>query len=252
MTLEQAFSLGDREVISAVGGGGKTTFMYALGRELCAHRKGVILTTTTKILEPEPSPFFIQFLSHELAKVKNWLKENLDRPCCLLIARERLPDGKLEGIFPEWVDEIFSMSGVSIVIDEADGSAGRPLKAPREGEPVIPSGTTLLIPFVGIDGMGCPLNEDKVFRSAIASRLLNLPIGTIVTEEVIARLVAELIRGGPAGARVIPLINKVEIPGGLEKARSLARHLLSDDPGKIKRVVLAQLQHSAAVKELVP
>ena len=252
MTLRQALSIGDRESISLVGGGGKTTLLYALGRELSALGCGVILTTTTKILEPAPSSFLLQFLSNELDDIKKWLAENLNRHQSLLIARERLPNGKLEGIFPEWAEEIFSMDGVSTIVNEADGAAGRPLKAPRAGEPVIPKNTTLLVPLIGIDGMGCPLDEERVFRSAIASRLLNLPIGSTVTEDAIARLVMEWIKSGPAGARIVPLINKVDLPGGLEKARKLARYLLSVDPTRIRRVVLGQLQQSPAVKEVVP
>jgi probable selenium-dependent hydroxylase accessory protein YqeC len=251
MTLEQALSIGDREVISLVGGGGKTTLMYALGRELSSHRKGIILTTTTKILEPKPSSFFLQVLSDELGEVKKWVAENIHRRQCLLIARERLPNGKLEGIFPEWVEEIFRMDGVSTIVIEADGSAGRPLKALREGEPVIPKNTTLLVPVMGIDGMGRPLDEESVFRSAIASRLLNLPIGSMITEDIIARLMKELMKSGPAGARVVPLINKVDIPGGLEKAQKLAQYLLSIDPLEIRRVVLCQLRHFPAVKVIV-
>ena len=251
MTLAEAFSIGEREVISLVGAGGKTTLLYALGRELSALRCGVILTTTTKIFEPAPSPFFLQFLSPELSAVKKWVAEHLHRHQCLLLARERLPNGKLEGIPPEWVEELFSLDGVSAIVNEADGAAGRPLKAPREGEPVIPDNTTLLVPVMGIDGMGRPLDEETVFRSAIASRLLNLPIGSTVTEEVIARLMMELIKSGPAGARVVPLINKVDIPGGREKAEKLARHLLSLDQPGIRRVVLGQLQHTPAVKAIV-
>ena len=252
MTLREAFSIGDREVISLVGGGGKTTLMYALGRELSSHRKGIILTTTTKILEPKPSSFFLQFLSNELGEVKKWVAENTHCRHCLLIARERLSNGKLKGIFPEWVEEIFRMDGVSTIVNEADGSAGRPLKAPREGEPVIPKNTTLLVPVMGIDGMGRPLDEERVFRSAIASRFLNLPIGSMVTEDVIARLMKELVKSGPASARVVPLINKVDIPGGLEKAQKLAHYLLSIDPPEIRRVVLCQLRHFPAVKVIVP
>jgi probable selenium-dependent hydroxylase accessory protein YqeC len=252
MTLEQALSIGDREVISLVGGGGKTTLMYALGRELSSHRKGIILTTTTKILEPKPSPFFLQFLSNDLREVKKWVAENICRRLCLLIARDRLPSGKLDGIFPEWVEEIFRMDGVSIIINEADGSAGRPLKALREGEPVVPENTTLLVPVMGIDGMGHPLDEERVFRSAIASRLLNLPIGIMVTEDVIARLMKELMKSRPAGARVVPLINKVDIPGGLKKAQKLSQYLLSIDPPEIRRVVLCRLRHFHAVKVIVP
>jgi len=252
MTLRQAFSIGNRELVSLVGGGGKTTLLYALGRELSASRSGVILTTTTKILEPAPSPFFLQFLSNELGDIKTWLTENLNRRQSLLIARKRLPNGKLEGIFPEWAEEIFSLDGVTTIVNEADGSAGRPLKAPRVGEPVIPKNTTLLVPLIGIDGMGFPLDEERVFRSAIASRLLNLPIGSTVTEDAIVRLMMEWIKSGPAGARIVPLINKVDIPSGLEKAQKLARYLLAADPTRIRRVVLGQLQQFPAVKEIMP
>jgi probable selenium-dependent hydroxylase accessory protein YqeC len=149
--------------------------------------------------------------------------------------------------------EVISLvGGVSTIVNEADGAAGRPLKAPRDGEPVIPKNTTLLVPIIGIDGMGCPLDEERVFRSAIASRLLNMPIGSTVTEDAIVRLVMEWIKSGPAGARIVPLINKVDIPGGLEKAQKLARSLLSVDPTRIRRVVLGQLQQLPAVKKVVP
>lgn len=252
MTLAEAFSIGKKEAISLVGAGGKTTLLYALGRELSTLECGVILTTTTKILEPPPSPFLLQFISDELGAIKKWVTENLNHHQSLLIARKRLPNGKLEGILPEWAEEIFSMDGVSAIVNEADGSAGRPLKAPRDGEPVIPKNTTLLVPLIGIDGMGCPLDEEKVFRSAIASLLLDLPIGSTVTENAIARLAMESMKSGPAGARIVPLINKVDIPGGLEKARSLARYLLAVDPTRIRRVVLGQLHQLPAVKEVVP
>jgi len=248
MTLAEAFSIGGREVISLVGGGGKTTLLYTLGRELPALRSGVILTTTTKIFEPAPSPFFRQFLSPELGTIRNWVTEHAHRHQPLLLARKRLPGGKLAGIPPEWVDELSAMDGVSIIIAEADGAAGRPLKAPRDGEPVIPGSTTLLVPVMGIDGMDRPLDEATVFRSAIASRLLDLPLGSRMTEGAVARLMLELIRHAPGGSRVVPLINKVDIPGGRDKAEKLARALLSLGWPGIRRVVLGQLQHTPAVE----
>jgi probable selenium-dependent hydroxylase accessory protein YqeC len=144
------------------------------------------------------------------------------------------------------------MDGVSAIVIEADGAAGRPLKAARVGEPVIPENTTLLVPVIGIDGMGCPLDEGMVFRSAIASHLLNLPIGSTVTEDAIVRLMMKWIKSGPAGTRIVPLINKVDLPGGLEKAQKLARYLLAVDPIRIRKVVLGQVQQLPAVKEVVP
>ncbi|MDH4268186.1 MAG: selenium cofactor biosynthesis protein YqeC [Deltaproteobacteria bacterium] len=251
MTLGEAFSLKTREVISLVGGGGKTALMFALGQELPSRRKGIILTTTTKIWEPAASPHLALFLSDQFSEIKRWVKNNIDQYPCLLIAQKKLDNGKLQGILPQWVEEFQSLKNISKIVIEADGAAGRSLKAPRAGEPVVPKNTSLLVPVVGIDVLGCPLDEQHVFRSEIASQLLNLPIGSRVTEEIVARLVAETIKNRPDKARVIPFINKVDIPGGLGKARNLARSLLKIDRGKIASVLLGQAQYFPRVKEII-
>ncbi len=251
LTLSRALNLGDREIISLVGGGGKTTLMFALGRELSADKKGVLLTTTTKIWDPGPSPEFALFLSTELQELKQRVKENLGRTRYLVAAREKLDNGKLAGIPPFWVEELLSVHGLSHIVVEADGAAGRPLKAPREGEPVLPSGTTLLIPVAGIDGMGRPLEERYVFRAQIATKVLEKPEGSIVTGEMIARLIAEMLKNKPEKARVISFINKVDLPGGMEKAEMLARNLLEPIFLKIERVVLGEAQGEPVVKGVV-
>jgi probable selenium-dependent hydroxylase accessory protein YqeC len=252
MNIEEAFSLKDREVISLVGGGGKTTLMFALGIELSSERKGILLTTTTKIWEPAPSPSFALFLSENFSEMKKWAVDNLQKYSYLVIAQKKLADGKLQGIVPQWVEELDSLPGVSFVVVEADGAAGRSLKAPREGEPVVPLNTSLLIPVVGIDALGCPLEEKHVFRSEIAARVLNMALGSTVTEPMIARLIEEIIKGRPPNERVIPFINKVDLPGGMEKARRLASHLQRIEGVKIERVVLGQAQGHPVVKEIIP
>ena len=252
MNIEEAFSLKNHEVISLVGGGGKTTLMFALGKELSSERKGILLTTTTKIWEPAPSPSFALFLSEKFSEMKRWVVDNLQKYSYLVIAQKKLTDGKLQGIVPQWVEELGSLPGVSFVVVEADGAAGRSLKAPREGEPVVPLNTSLLIPVVGIDALGCPLEEKHVFRSEIAARVLNMALGSAVTETMIARLIEEIIKVRPPNARVIPFINKVDLPGGMEKARRLASHLQRIEGVKIERVVLGQAQGHPVVKEIIP
>jgi len=251
VTLEEAFSLREKEVISLIGGGGKTTLMFALGKELSLLRKGILLTTTTKIWDPEPSDEFGLFWSARLERVKEWVKENLDRYRYLLVAQDRLDNGKLQGIPPRWISELFSIPGIFYVIIEADGAAGRPLKAPREGEPVIPAETTLLIPMVGIDALGKPLQEDYVFRSRIAAEILKEKEGAEVKEEMIGRLLAASLRNKPREARVIPFINKIDLPDGLEKGRSLARNLLESISPEIERVILGQARQASIAKEIV-
>jgi len=251
MTLTEALSLKDREVVSLVGAGGKTTLMFALARELSIRKKGILLTTTTKIWDPEPSDEFSVFLSSRLARVKEWVKENLDRYRYLLVAQDRLDNGKLQGISPNWIPELFSIPGVSYIIIEADGAAGRPLKAPREGEPVIPAETTLLIPMVGLDVLGKPLREDFVFRSRIALEIVKEKEGVEVREAMIGRLLAASMHNKPREARVVPFINKVDLRGGMEKGRGLARNLLESISPGIERVVLVQARETPLVKEII-
>lgn len=251
MTLTDALAIRDREVISLVGGGGKTALMFALGKELSSRLKGVILTTTTKIWEPVTSPDFALYLSDQISEIKKWVMESLAAHPCLLIATQRLEKGKLQGMAPPWVEEIHSLPGVSVIIVEADGAAGRSLKAPRAGEPVLPLNTTLLVPVLGIDVLGCPLDEEHVFRSEIAVRVLNVSRGGAVTNEVVAGLLPKIIQGRPEDARVIPFINKIDLPGGMEKGRKLGKVLLSIRQVQMERVILGQARNFPVVKEIV-
>ncbi len=249
MNLETAFSLREKEVVSLVGGGGKTTLLFAMGDELSRAGKKVILTTTTKIWDPPPSSTFVRFYSADLSELKERIPQELDRTPSILVAREKM-GGKLRGIDPEWVDELARMPGIFCVVVEADGAAGRPLKAPREHEPVFPASTSLVIPVVGIEALGSPLDEDHVFRALFAAALLHLEIGTAVTPGMAADLLAEVVRKKPPLARVFPFINKTDLPGRLESARDLARTLLAHPSLKAERVIVGQTACSPRVKEI--
>jgi molybdenum cofactor cytidylyltransferase len=252
LTLAEAFQLKDREVISLVGGGGKTTLMFSWGRELALGRRGIILATTTKIWEPEPAPNYVSLVSSDLIPMQEWIRKNLPTHPCMLIARSRLPSGKLEGLPAEWIEEIMKIPGVTCILVEADGAKGHSLKAPREGEPVVPINTTLLIPVVGIDALECPLDENHVFRWKLAMEILQKPEGTILGEGMVAALLAATLKERPEGVRVIPFINKIDSPGDLERGRKLGRALLHIPGQEIKRVVLGHAQKAPFVEEVIP
>jgi hypothetical protein len=48
-SLMEALAIGAREHIALVGGGGKTTLMFALAEEVSRNEKRVITSTTTKV-----------------------------------------------------------------------------------------------------------------------------------------------------------------------------------------------------------
>ena len=99
------------------------------------------------------------------------------------------------------------------ILNEADGSRMRPFKAPAAHEPVIPAETTLVVPVVGADVFGQPLDAEHVHRPELVSALSGAPLGAPITPEIVARVLAHPEggrKGVPAGARVVVLINKVE------------------------------------------
>ncbi len=251
MKLEEAFSLKKGEVVSLVGGGGKTALLFALAEELSSRHGGIVLTTTTKIWEPAPSPSFDLFLSPELAPIKEWIGRNLQRVPYLIVAREKLENGKLQGLPPDWVRDLASLRGVSFILVEADGAAGRPVKAPRDYEPVIPKSTTLLVPVAGIDALGAPLDDLHVFRAGLAARLLDADVGSKMTAARVVRLIAMTVQRRPLGARVIPFLNKMDLPEGLEKGRRLAESLLTDSAIHTSCVVLGQAERFPRVLEVL-
>lgn len=249
-SLREAFCIERGNVISLVGGGGKTTLMYALAREMAAPGGLVVTTTTTKILAPLSSQTDALRIESDEEEMITWLLTNAGKYRHVTVAREKLASGKLAGISPELASRIARLRQVSRVIVEADGAAHRSLKAPNDTEPVIPSDTSLVIPVVGIDALGCRLTPEHVFRPEIVSALLGLPLGTVMSAESVATLVTHergIAKGSPAQARIVPFINKVDIDAGLSKGKELAARILAHRHPQINQVVMGTAANAGAL-----
>ncbi len=203
--------------------------MFSLARELQRRGARVITTTTTKIFEPPPWQTPCLILQEEGEELLRRVEEGLKRWGHVTVARGRLPaEGKLRGIGAAMVGQLEKLADYVIV--EADGSKGRPLKAPAPHEPVVPGTTTLFVVVVGADGLGRPLSEEWVFRSELAARLLGAKEGDLLPSDAVAELILHpqgLMKGRPPGARALVFVNKVETPDRLKGARELAGDLSS-------------------------
>jgi probable selenium-dependent hydroxylase accessory protein YqeC len=254
MNFITALGISEHRVISLVGSGGKTTIMFALARELVSLGKRVVTTTTTMILIPtnQQSPHLV--LGTEEATIIDEVQNKMNLYQHVTVAGRKLDDFKLKGIEPEVVDKLADSKNISHIIVEADGSAGRPLKAPNENEPVIPSSTSLVIAVGGIDGLGEVFDEDVVFRSQIASALLDESLGQIITVGLAARLLAHpqgIIKGTPEKAQIVYFINKLGPESSLPQASELAHLILETGNPQVKRVVLGQAQSDDPVLEVI-
>lgn len=253
-SLIESLGLKPREVISLVGAGGKTTLMFRLARELFLNGKKVVTSTTTKILEPSPGETAFLYLHLDEEELEQFVSVHLDQYGHITIARERLGSGKLKGISSSLVSDLWSSQKIDYILIEADGAAGRPVKAPREGEPVIPVDTTLVVAVLGVDGVGGELNEENVFQPQRVSMMTGVPIGERITDEALAILMTDpegIFRGTPPTSRIIAFINKVDIPNGMVTGKRIAQKIFERKHPQIERVVLGQLKSEPPIAEVI-
>ena len=145
-------------LVTLVGGGGKTTLLYALARQAVDAGYTVAVTTTTHIL-PHPG------------------LPRSERPTRALLEARRAATvgtvgekGKLTG--PENPAALLDLAGVVLV--EGDGANRLPLKAPEEWEPVIPPESRAVLAVAGLDAVGRPIGE-TCHRPDRAAALVDKP-----------------------------------------------------------------------------
>jgi probable selenium-dependent hydroxylase accessory protein YqeC len=252
--LIEALGLRAKEVISLVGAGGKTTLMFRLAKELSQGGRCVVTTTTTKILEPTSGETNFLFIDPDEDKVNHFVQSCLDQYRHITLAKEKLESGKLKGVSPDLINELSKCPGVDMIIIEADGAAGRSVKAPREKEPVIPSNTTLVVAILGVDGLQKELNEEHVFQPGRVSKITGIPEGRRITDEAMALLITHpegIFKGAPPSSRVVAFLNKVDIPNGMDKGKRISQKILKKGHRQIERVVLGQLKKEPPVVDVI-
>ena len=260
-TLPDALGIGDQpELVAFVGGGGKTSLMFALANELPGR---TILTTTTRIFAAQMKHVPAVVYADDLSRLDDLLAAH-NR--CLVVGR--VEGDKALGVSPDLPARLLARFNVDTVLVEADGSRMRTVKAPAEHEPVIPPQATLVIPVAGIDALAGPLdvvahrpelireitnyelritNEDQ---PPSAGHLLLSDEGCL-TPAGLARVLTHPLGGlknAPLAARIIPFINKVETAEQLAAAREAAMLMLQEP--RVSRVVLGALHAADPVREV--
>lgn len=163
-------------VVSLVGGGGKTTLLYAMAAH-CA-RKGwrVLVMTTTHIRQPAAC-----YAPDDAAVSALWQTGSY------AVIGTPAENGKLTLPQPQllrWMDQ------ADIVFIEADGAKCHPCKAPAVHEPVLLPQSDIVLAVAGLSALGRPLRE-VCFRAELASKLLAVPQDKAVTPILLARLLAD-------------------------------------------------------------
>ena len=175
--LEDLPFLGETgHVISLVGGGGKTTLLYALARWYSAQGQRVLVSTTTHIRRPDAN-----YAPDEAARDALWQAGTY---AVAGVACRRREADHAAPTLADWMAE------ANTVLLEADGAKRHPCKAPAAHEPVLLRSSDIVLAAAGLSAVGKPL-QDVCFRLEAACTLLAVPPETPLTPALLAKLLAD-------------------------------------------------------------
>jgi len=235
MLLADAIKLKKRDIVVTVGGGGKTTIIERLAQEQTAAGNQVIISTTTKIIAPGGRETGL-VLSEYCNNIQQAAERSLNAHKLVYVGKSINKANKLIGLAEQEILELFKVKGLDLLLIEGDGSKGRPFKAPRYFEPVIPEIATVVIVVMGIDCVGKPLSEEYYHSIDQIEMITGLKRGEIVNEQMVAQIILHpqgYKKNVPPNAKWIPFINKVESLKDEIKALKVAELLKNEGVAKI-------------------
>ncbi len=226
--MTDRLGLGERDLVSFVGAGGKTTLMLKLGRELADAGHRVVITTTTRMSTDE--------VESPVVDPRGAVDANLERGGVVYVVH-RGAESKMTGPSPAEVNRMFSSTSADYILVEADGARGRSLKAPSEFEPVIPTASTVVVIVAGIDAIGRSI-ATACHRPERVAAILERPLTYHLGARDVARVLTSAAGGlkeVPPNARVVVAVTKVGTDD-IEAARDLTTQVVADPD--IERVVV--------------
>lgn len=229
--MELVEALAARGTTCLVGAGGKKTTLFALAERL----PRAVVTATVRI------PIFNNRVADVFVT---------DDPIAAVSGADAWPVGvvperngdRYRGYDPATVDELAAAGVADAVLVKADGARTRWLKAPGEAEPRLPPSADVVVPVASARVVGEPFSDDHVHRPERVAAITGLDLDEPIRPEDVAAVLASPdggLRGVPADATAIPLLNMVDDTRLEATAREIARSVL--DRTDVPRVVLSRM-----------
>ena len=117
----------------------------------------------------------------------------------------------MQGFTPEAIDALVQRPECDVILIEADGSRGMPLKAPDEHEPCIPKSSCCVIAVMGGHTLGAKVSTENVHRWSQFADITGLtPDATLQLSDLVAlvRHPQGAFKNVPQGCRRVWFINR--------------------------------------------
>jgi probable selenium-dependent hydroxylase accessory protein YqeC len=225
-------------VICAVGAGGKKSTLY----NLIARHRGRVALTATVFTAHFPDRLGLASVIAEESELPARLASLTEMDRIGFAAPSGKP-GRYSGIAPELVSRLHADTGREATFVKADGARMRFIKAPKDGEPVLPPDCTTLVCVSSARALGRPLSDEIAHRVERISAVTGLQTGSVVEPRHLARLLvsdAGLLKGS-AGCAVVPVINMVDDEDQEGLAREAA-HIALAQTERFDKVILASMR----------
>ena len=241
--------LDKRQVISIVGGGGKTTTMNKLAQELKDEGKKVLVTTSTCMMMPKEGEYDKILQMKDLRKDEDILYEGLEDGSITVIFGDLIRTDKVKGLEEETIDYIANEDIFDFILVEADGARRRPIKAPREGEPLVPNSTDIVIGVIGLDAYGEDIDEDTIHRLEIFKQILDISDREeVLDEDIIADLVIHpkgLFKNSDDAERFL-ILNKADSEERIEAGKKIKEEI--PETFGIKKVLIVSYLNDTLIE----
>jgi len=221
LSLARALGVGAGSCVAIIGAGGKTTSMLALAADLQSLEYRVVVTTTTKIWAPADLPTVLEVQARPDDRLRSALRQSF----IVAWGHHVGPEGKLHGVTAYRVCRLLASGIADVVICEADGAAGRSLKAHGAGEPVVPPCATQVVVVAGMDALGRSVDDATVHRVEVFCRVTGSRPGDAITARLVARALRIASQHAPVGAGLVYLLNKIDGSEIGSAASQVAEHL---------------------------
>ncbi len=131
------------QLVSIIGGGGKTTLLNLLWQYFYQNYDTLYTTTTKVMARPD---------------IKTYYKKAPPAQSVALYDHV-IKVQKVKGVTPKKLDTLFENKDYHLILCEADGSRGMPFKLHLADEPVVPQKTTTLFIVIGCDAFRLPASQ---------------------------------------------------------------------------------------------